>query len=83
MNILFIGIPMIAIGVAATAKKLIALWAGAVQALMIVAFSRVMGWQDVFGLEFDFGGMMPGWPTAASSRILSIQYAGELIYASM
>src|SRR5207248_1963282 len=59
LNILLIGVPMIVIGVGATAKKLIALWAGTAEALIIVAFSRVMGWQDLFGLDFDFGGMMP------------------------
>jgi hypothetical protein len=59
MNILFVSLPTLLIGLATLRKKLIAVWAGAAQALLHVLVSRVLGWQDQFGFEFDYGGMMP------------------------
>src|SRR5262249_310581 len=61
MNILFVSLPTLLIGLGTLRKKLIALWAGAVQSVLHVVVSRALGWQDIFGFEFDYGGMIPSF----------------------
>jgi hypothetical protein len=58
-TIVLVSFPVFWIGLGTIARKLSAIWAGAVTTVVLVCVLQVFDYQDLLGFEFDFGGTLP------------------------